>query len=139
MILFTAQMAEAILAGRKTVTRRRWKRPRVKVGSIQQCYTRPPFARPPGKAFARVRILSVHIECRPGDFVALTMRAGDDRRCQYAVESYEEGFDSWHQFGEAYIAINGAAALEEPCYRVEFVLCDPCPTSSRVRGCGGAG
>ena len=127
MILFTPEMAEAILAGRKTVTRRRWKKPRVKVGAIHQCYTRPAFARPPGKPFARVRIVDVTYEDKP--FGICTYR-GDGKmpRSSVMTEVGAEGFDSaWplDEFCRVYKQINGENALEEPCYRVEFELVQP--------------
>jgi len=112
VILFKADMAQAILEGRKTVTRRRWKRARVKVGSIHKCYTRPAFARPPGKPFARVRIVSIWREEYPGE----------SPQSSQALDAGAEGFCSWGAFAMRYAEINGVNALDEPCYRVEFVL-----------------
>src|SRR5690606_38575844 len=48
VILFKPEQVEPILVGRKTQTRRTWKRPRVKVGSVHQAkttYHDKPFAR----------------------------------------------------------------------------------------------
>lgn len=50
-----------ILSGRKTQTRRRWKRPRAKVGSVHQAKTSYQ-----GDAFAHLRITDIHLE-RLGD------------------------------------------------------------------------
>jgi len=115
MILCTPEMAQAILDGRKTVTRRRWKRPRVKVGAIHQCYTRPAFARPPGKPFARVRIVSVLEERWCGAYAV-------PRIATLYAEARREGFATWDDFEAAYTAINGRPAMRQPCYRVEFRL-----------------
>jgi len=126
MILFTEPMAEAILAGRKTVTRRRWKKPRVKVGSIHQCYTRPPFAKGGAEPFARVRIVSVEWELRPMREIRALLGMGvawyKGQLTKLATEARREGFDSYEDFASAYMGINGAAAIDDPCWRVEFVL-----------------
>ncbi len=54
MILFKQEHVGLILEGSKTQTRRLWKRPRARVGSVHQCRTSY-FAEP----FARIRILNV--------------------------------------------------------------------------------
>lgn len=113
MILFTPEMAQAILDGRKTVTRRRWKKPRVKVGGLHQCYTRPAFARPPGKPFARVRIVNVAFEW--GVMGGLT-------REQQEAEAGLEGFATRLDFYDAWYAINGPDSVYDGTYRVEFRL-----------------
>lgn len=114
MILFKPDLAQAILDGRKTVTRRRWKRPRVKVGAIHQCYTRPAFVKPPGKPFARVRIVSVDYEAFPGHGHARWWARYMDG------EAGREGFASWEEFLNAYTEINGVSSTGEPCWRVQF-------------------
>lgn len=122
MILFkTAGLAQAILEGRKTVTRRVGKR-RWKVGSLHLCYTRPAFARPPGEPFARVRIVSVTEESFPG---AVHNRVGGALSWITAcldVEAHSEGFQNWVDFCACFEEMHGAAALNEPCWRVEFEL-----------------
>ncbi|HUW11136.1 MAG TPA: hypothetical protein VM537_15510, partial [Anaerolineae bacterium] len=65
MILFKPDMKQAILRREKTVTRRQGKK-RWNVGAEHLCYTRPAFCNPPGKPFARVRIVDVHRESKPG-------------------------------------------------------------------------
>lgn len=62
MLLFRPEHVNLILHGTKTQTRRIWKRRRVREGSAHLCYTRPPFARPAGKPFARVYIEHVRTE-----------------------------------------------------------------------------
>lgn len=62
MLLFRPEHVEPILRREKTQTRRIWKRVRVKVGAVHQCYTRPAWVDPPGKPFARVKILGVRKE-----------------------------------------------------------------------------
>jgi len=136
MILFTPEMAKAILDGRKTVTRRRWKKPRVKVGSIHLAYTRPAFARPPGKPFARVRIVSVIHEDYPGHHTRREYEKPHSTGVNWwedwiADEARREGFASWTDFTWTYMnmhvtqkALCGGAPspMEEACYRVEFEL-----------------
>ena len=136
MILFKPEMKRAILEGRKTVTRRRWKKPRVKVGAIHQLYTRPAFARQPGEPFARVRIVDVFHEKYPGEHVRREFEMPHSTGVNWwedwiEDEARREGFASWADFQWAYLCVNvtrkalrqGAASpLDEPCYRVEFVL-----------------
>jgi len=113
MILFKPEMAEKILTGEKTVTRRRWKRPRVKVGSIHQCYTRPAFARPPGKPFTKIRILDIRHELMPAyDWNGLPELSD--------MEAKREGFENWEAFARAWTAMHGKKSENEPCYRVKF-------------------
>ena len=52
MLLFKPEHVEPIRTGRKTVTRRVWKRRRARVGSIHQCYTRIPVSQSKPEAFA---------------------------------------------------------------------------------------
>lgn len=61
MILFKQEHVPMILEGRKVQTRRRWTRPRVKVGSVHQAKTSYQ-----GDAFAHLRITDIHLE-RLGD------------------------------------------------------------------------
>jgi len=121
MILFTPEMAQAIVEGCKTVTRRRWKKPRVRVGALHLLYTRPAFARPPGKPFARVRIVNVWPEDYVGQVVydapSLSISGPPVR-----PEANREGFGLWREFCAAYEKINGKGSLKEPCVRVEFEL-----------------
>lgn len=126
MILFKPEMAQAILEGRKTVTRRVGKK-RWNVGAIRLCYTRPAFARPnPGKPFARIEVLSVTQEAFPGAAAPNWERAKtrEDLRVVLAFEAAREGFgvQGWGEFARAFRHMHGAAALDEPCYRVEFRL-----------------
>jgi len=110
MILFKPDNVRAILNGDKTVTRRRWKRPRACVGSIHRAQTQL-F----GDAFARLRITSVCREEYPGASV---------RRGHVALmsEALKEGFISWDTFMRVWAAMHGTAAITEPCWRIEFEL-----------------
>ena len=124
MILFKESMVPLILNGTKTVTRRRGKC-RWRVGAIHQCYTRPAFARPPGKPFARVRIVSVTQQTWPGQSVLRPVHATIGARREHdRREAILEGFPSWHDFCEAYRKINGEASWGDPCWRVEFIVVD---------------
>lgn len=120
MILFKPEMAQAILEGSKTVTRRRGKR-RWKVGAEHLCYTRPAFARPPGEPFARVRIVSVTRERHIGDSVRIAFNPSLTV-ARLHEEAEREGFECWAGFEATYRAINGERSYIEPCWRVEFVL-----------------
>lgn len=57
VILFKPYHVPMILAGNKTQTRRKWKRPRVKVGNVYQARTAL-F----GKSFAHLRVKRIHHE-----------------------------------------------------------------------------
>ena len=122
MILFRADMKQAIIEGRKTVTRRRGKK-RWNVGSWHLLYTRPPFAKGGAKPFARVRIVSVGHEGNVGGGIPLTdgsIKSLDEWLIRLDAEAHREGFDSWVQFGDAYERINGPMSIYGPCWRVEW-------------------
>ena len=118
MILFQPAMAQAILEGCKTVTRRVWKRPRVRVGSEHLCYTRPAFARPPGRPFARIRILAVD---RERSVMACQLGVWSDPAFLQS-ESEREGFPDFEAFRAAWCQMHGQYGLAHPCFRVEFEL-----------------
>jgi len=106
-ILMHVENLPAIRDGRKTVTRRRWKRPMVKVGGTYQIRTTI-F----GKPVARVRVLDVAAEDRPG----LIAPGGLD------AEGRSEGFGGWSEFAAVWISMHGPNAPNEPCTRIEFEL-----------------
>lgn len=81
-----------ILDGRKTQTRRLWKKGRVKVGMIHQCYTRPAWLKvDPGTPFARVQILAVRQE----QLGAITPE-----------DALREGYQTREDYFEAFARIN---------------------------------
>ena len=131
MILFTPSMAEKILAGEKTVTRRRGKK-RWNVGAIHKCYTGMPFAKGGAEPFARVRIISLLWELRPMRDARATLGMGVEwykgQVAKLDAEAEREGFATWADFRTTWMEINGPAAIDDPCWRVEFeVVREPAP------------
>jgi len=128
VILFKPDMVPLILAGKKTVTRRRGKR-RWNIGAIHAAYTRPPFAKGGAQPFARVRIVSVDQEDWVGDpwprdgesWIDLDKRIGD-KMLYREHEARREGFADWSEFCRTYEEINGQGSLRNFCWRVAFVL-----------------
>ena len=106
MILFKEHNVSKILAGEKTVTRRRGRK-RWNIGSIHQAKTRL-F----GEAFARLRIVSVLAEDRPGSEIA------DGRDLD--ADGRREGFRNWVDFAAAWMAMHGEKALTESSWRIAF-------------------
>ncbi|MBI4218840.1 MAG: ASCH domain-containing protein [Chloroflexi bacterium] len=100
MLLFKPWNVENVLSGRKTQTRRLWKRSRVKEGSRQKCVTRL-F----GEPFATVRVLRVWQE-------PLGAISEADARA--------EGFESRDQFLKAFEEINGRTDPRTHVWAVEF-------------------
>lgn len=88
MILFKPEHVPMILSGRKTQTRRRWKRPRVRVGSIHEAKTG--FKK--DDVFARIRITGLRQE-RLGDI-------SDE-------DVYREGYDSREALADVWRRIHG--------------------------------
>ena len=124
MILFKADMAQAIIERRKTVTRRRGKK-RWNVGAEHLLYTRPPFAKGGAKPFAKVRIVSVVWEMRPMRFSRSIQEVNPQVAWQGMDEEARlEGFQSWEEFRALYMKINGPSSLDEPAWRVEFELAE---------------
>ena len=115
MILFKPDMKQAIIERRKTVTRRQGKK-RWNVGAEHLCYTRPAFCNPPGKPFARVRIVSVTAESLPGSSLL------DNGLKAFHDDGRREGFSDWFAFRDGYLRINGEHAWAQPCWRVAFEL-----------------
>lgn len=111
MILFKPEHAELILEGRKTQTRRFWKACRIKLGSVHQCYTRPAFARPPGKPFATIEIVSIRRQA-VFDMTLEDLQA-------------EGGYTSQWEYAAALAKINGIPyheAHQRPAWVVDFQL-----------------
>ena len=111
MILFKPERVNDILAGRKTVTRRRGRR-RWKLGSIHQARTSL-FSEP----FARLYIVSVapehYVFQRDG---LREIHTTESRQ----AEALREGFERPQDFFNAWRDMHGIKALDQPCWRVEF-------------------
>lgn len=105
MILFKSYHIKPILRGRKTQTRRVWKRQRAKIGSIHKVKT----AMLSKDYHCKIRILDVHQE-RLGDISA------DD--------VYAEGYPSIDEYIDAWIDINGSFDPDLVVYVVTFELVD---------------
>lgn len=88
VILFKQEHVPMILSGRKTQTRRKWKKPRAKVGSIHQAKTG--FKK--DDTFALIRITGIRHEAM-GDI-------SDE-------DVYREGYDSREAFADIWRRIHG--------------------------------
>ncbi len=101
MLLFKTYHVEPILSGKKTQTRRAWKNPRAKVGSVHLAKTEMLA----GTHFAKVKILRVWKE-RLGDISPEDAQA--------------EGGYTQRQFAEIFEAINGSYDPDLEITAVEF-------------------
>jgi len=107
LLLFKEEHKPKIINEEKTETRRMWapRKARPKIGSIHLAYTRPPFARPPGKPFAKLKILDVYKEMLgligPASILA-------------------EGYKYYMDYVEVWIKINGCWNAEEIVDVVKF-------------------
>lgn len=94
MLLFIEEHVPLILLDIKTQTRRDWKptKARPKIGAEHLAYTRPPFARPPGKPFAKLLILDRWEEVlgliSPGDII------------KEGYNTYEDYVDVWNRINK---------------------------------------
>jgi len=105
MILFKQEHVPMILSGRKTQTRRRWQRPRAKVGSIRQAKTG--FAKT--DVFAHIKITGLRQE-------ALGDISNED--------VYREGYDTREQLEDVFKRIYKGQAPDpsEVVWVVDFEL-----------------
>ena len=94
MILFKPEHVDMILSGRKTQTRRIWKKPRAKVGAVHLAKTKM-LSR---EYFAKLRILDVYREF-PSDI------SDDDARA--------EGYDDASAYLTAFRRINHLSAVPD--------------------------
>jgi len=101
LILFRDYHIKPILRGRKTQTRRIWKRQRVKVGAVHKVKT----VMLSKDYHCKIKILDVHQE-RLGDISA------DD--------VYAEGYSSIDEYVDAWIDINGSFDPDQLVYVVTF-------------------
>ena len=102
MMLFKPEHVDMILTGKKTQTRRLWKKRRALVGSIHQARTEL-F----GKPFAYLKILDVHQEYLGEISDEDCIKEGD-----YTYESYR---DIWKKINKSYDTF-------QKVWVVEFVL-----------------
>ncbi|MBC7121362.1 MAG: ASCH domain protein [Methanosaeta sp. PtaU1.Bin060] len=102
-MLFKPEHVDLILTGRKTQTRRIWRKPRAKAGSTHKAKT-VLFSK---EYFALIRITDIRKE-RLGD-----ISLEDVRR---------EGYETLEAFKEEWIRINGAWEPELEVYVVSFEL-----------------
>lgn len=102
MLLFKPQHREPILEGRKTQTRRLWKRPRVRVGAEHWATTQLFDS---NAHFARVRIVALRQELL-GEITTRDAKA--------------EGYASINRFLDAFFEINGSHGTRTLVWVVEF-------------------
>lgn len=114
LILFKPEHVPMILSGRKTQTRRKWKRPRVCVGSIHKAKTG--FRK--NETFARIRITGLRQE-RLGDI-------SDE-------DVPREGYDSRETLADVWRRIYGANSNPDEIVRVIDFEVVTCGSSSSSR------
>ena len=102
-MLFKPEHVGLILSGRKTQTRRVWKKPRARVGAVHKAKT----ALFSPDHFALIRIIALRRE----PLGAITLE--DVRR---------EGYDTMEEFKEVWVRINGSWDPELEVYLVSFEL-----------------
>ena len=102
-MLFKPEHIKMILSGKKTMTRRAWKKPMVKVGGVYKCKTKL-YSK---DYFAKIRV---------------------DKLCQQKLgdatlgDVKKEGYSSRDDFREIWIKINGNWDLEQTVWVIEFEL-----------------
>jgi hypothetical protein len=134
MLLFKAEHVPMILDGRKTQTRRAWKRCRVRVGSVHKCYSGGmPFSSCPECCGAGWEPADVGIApCCVCDgtgklqpFASIRIkRVWLERLTEIPeADAITEGYPTVAKFHEAFIRINGLKEghiFEGPVWAVEF-------------------
>jgi hypothetical protein len=83
-----------------------------------------PWGKNPGTPFCRVKIVSVTWEEYPGESIRSKYDHAEhpELLAENDVEGRREGFDSWGEFWETYMEINGPGSYGQPCHRVAFEL-----------------
>ena len=102
MLLFKPEHVDMILSGRKTQTRRNWKKRRAVVGSIHQARTKL-F----GKPFAYLKILKVKQQY-------LDEISNED--------CIKEGYNNFSEFRIIWMKINSSWDESQKVFVVEFVI-----------------
>lgn len=124
-MIFTKILAEKIMSGDKTVTRRTsdmWASigKRIEAGATITRSIQPGrFA----KSIGRVRIKRITKEEYPGESIKDRRHPDSQPYCDkhdLHYEAMKEGLESWGEFCAVYMRLNGAEALLKPCYRIEF-------------------
>lgn len=104
MLLFTERFKALILDGTKTVTRRGLKR-KFKEGSVHQAYTRPPWCKPAGEPFAKLKVIRVSVG---------PMRDINEH------EARREGFASLDELWAYFTERDGSIDLSSEFTRIKF-------------------
>jgi len=100
LILFKPEFVKIIKEGKKTQTRRKWKKCHIKAGDIQELKTRPI-----DKAFAKAKIIRVYRQ------KLIDMSFNEIRK---------EGFENREKFIECWLKIYGNWIPNEEVYVIEF-------------------
>ena len=102
-MLFRPKHKHMILIGKKTATRRVWKRPMVKIGGIYKCKTKMLSK----DYFAKIKVIKLFKQ-------KLVDMYGDDFS--------KEGYMSYNEFKEVWEEINGKWNDKQEVYVIEFAL-----------------
>lgn len=102
-MLFKPEHEEMILEGRKTVTRRMWKKPMVKVGGIYKC---------------KKIMLSKDYFAK----IKVTQLLKQKLKYMDEGDALKEGYHSLDAFQDIWVKINGNWNQEAEPYVIEFVL-----------------
>ncbi len=102
-MLFKPEHKKMILEGKKTATRRAWKKPMVKVGGIYKCKLKMLSK----KYFAKIQVTKLYRQC-----------LGDITK----QDANKEGYKLIRDFYKVWIEINGRWSSLQEVYVIEFNL-----------------